>query len=507
MSIKLYPPTVYLFAYSSADSYNKMSSNWLWKKCNNFIHQNLGYKLFTLQNSIKQEEDLRLSLEDLIAEQLYSKELPNYYQIQSEKIIRSYSTYKFYPLYIESSDRITKVHALRIDDTYTLGIKIFPKPKLKNKELTIEQLSKINFNKNNCLLFRQEGNNLFVGQNILIVVRLSRKYQNKSLEWLKDNVADQYIDTLFDKSYNKPIFNKSGQVFGTSTFEYSLYKYPDENHHIYIRLLNNKNEENIEQKTDSKVYYHFIELFLYKSRVIDAFKQIKILSQKAKNKNINIEQQIEDITSNAFNKDESRKLKIEFLNKQLLKFTQNSLKYGSILDYIEDWRNVLVDNAEKYQNKINEINSYYPNKNFDLLYSFSNITCINYENKVEKELNLFEYRLRHLDIMTDEIEHLIKQIKTNDEYAERENDRNQNIAIFAAATGIATAEIANNNINDKYADKPYYDIFLDPDFIQRFVYSILFGCFVAICLWIIWRIWKSCYQRYQHFTTRKNKNL
>ena len=177
------------------------------------------------------------------------------------------------------------------------------------------------------------------------------------------------------------------------------------------------------------------------------------------------------------------------LDKQLLKLTQSSLEYGNILECIEDWQNVLVDNTEKYKDKINEINSYYPNKNFDLLRSFSNRTCRNYQKKVDKELNIFEYRFRFLDVITDEMQHLIKQIKENHEYTERENDRNQNITIFAAATGIATAEIANSNFGE-IKNIPYYKMLLNEEFIYRFLCSFLFGCVVGFCIWIAYMLVK-----------------
>ena len=73
-----------------------------------------------------------------------------------------------------------------------------------------------------------------MGHNIFIVAELPWENQNKSLEWLKNNVADQYINALFGESYNRPVFSKTGKVFGTSTFEYSIYKNPDENNHVYV---------------------------------------------------------------------------------------------------------------------------------------------------------------------------------------------------------------------------------------------------------------------------------
>ena len=76
MPLKLYPPKIYLFAYSfkdTSDSNNKKSTDWLWGKCNNIIHENLEFESFKLQYHLKKEEDLRLPLEDLTTERFSSQ--------------------------------------------------------------------------------------------------------------------------------------------------------------------------------------------------------------------------------------------------------------------------------------------------------------------------------------------------------------------------------------------------------------------------------------------------
>lgn len=504
MSIKLYPPKIHLFAYSSnikSDDSNNKGSDWLWDKCNNIISHNLGDKSFKIQDHIKKDEDVKLFLENLIIESSYSIELPQKSTIQSNKIIRNYYLYKFYPLNLKNSHRIAKVNALRIADAYALGISIYPISELADEKLTIKELIKINFNKNNCLLLKEEGNNPFLGQNILITANLQHKYRHKSSEWLKKHIADRYINVFFNDSYKQVVFKKYDRLFNTPVFEYSIYKYPDENHYIYIQLLTDDRKD-IEKGAFYRAYYHFLELFLYRSKVIDAYKKIKIFSLKAKYENINIEKQIDEIFNNAFNQNEIYKSKIEALNKQLIELTQNSLEYVNILDSIEDLRNILIENTEKYKDKIEEINSYYPNQKFNVLREFATRICIKYLNEVEKQLNIFEYIFKILDIRTNGIKNLIKQIKTKHESIEKENDRNQNIAIFAAASGLATAEIANSNFAEMVqkdfpaSNTSYYQMFFNENFIMRFTYSFLFGCFVAICLWVVWRIQKPFYRRY-----------
>lgn len=233
---------------------------------------------------------------------------------------------------------------------------------------------------------------------------------------------------------------------------------------------------------------------MYKSQAIYACKQITEISENLRDKNIKLENKfINTIIKKASHKKSFNQLDLEFLNDQLLELTQMSLEYGKKLRSIEDSQDILIENAEDYIEKIDEMKIYFPTHSIDFLRYFGVKTCNSFKHKVAKDLSYFQHRYRFLDTIADGFSNLIKEIERKREYTERENDRNQNITIFAAASGLGTAEVVGSNFKEIIEDKFVSTLpIINKEFIKNYpfvsviVYSFAFSFFVGITLLWSW---------------------
>lgn len=126
-----------------------------------------------------------------------------------------------------------------------MGLSFYPKRELENKKFTIQEIKQYNLNPHNCLFLSQENNSPFLGQTILITAKLTGKDLKKSLEWLKNHIADEYLDALFieNKNLRKPAFNRAGKLFGRPVFEYGIFRQLDSYIHVFVWLIEDKDEK------------------------------------------------------------------------------------------------------------------------------------------------------------------------------------------------------------------------------------------------------------------------
>ncbi|NJL79887.1 MAG: hypothetical protein HC815_16475 [Richelia sp. RM1_1_1] len=251
MGCKIYLPTIHLFAYSRAPKLEDLladekniNPDWLWEKCNSMVRTKLSYELNL--KAFLQEENKEVSGELLINQKLSEQDKPEFIDIPIDKKIDSYDIENYFPISIkEENDILAEIYPLRLYESYALGLSFYPKRELENKKFTIQEIKQYNLNPHNCLFLSQENNSPFLGQTILITAKLTGKDLKKSLEWLKNHIADEYLDALFieNKNLRKPAFNRAGKLFGRPVFEYGIFRQLDSYIHVFVWLIEDKDEK------------------------------------------------------------------------------------------------------------------------------------------------------------------------------------------------------------------------------------------------------------------------
>ena len=89
---------------------------------------------------------------------------------------------------------------MKLYDSYALGLNFYPKAELRNNKFNLDEIKEYGLNPSNCLVLSQANNSPLLGQTILITAKITGKNKNKSSEWLKNNIADQYIKALFPEN-------------------------------------------------------------------------------------------------------------------------------------------------------------------------------------------------------------------------------------------------------------------------------------------------------------------
>jgi hypothetical protein len=418
MGCKIYLPTVHLFAYSRGKKSNgslevtdNIDSDWLWQQCNQIIKTKLAYE-FELKSFLR-KENKKVSAENLINEELSKEEL-DFIHISLDKKIQSYDIDNYFPISIQQENDVkAEIYPLRLYDSYALGLNFYPPQQLNNKKFNIEEIKEYQLNADNCLFLPQENKNPFLGQTILITAKLTGKDRNKSSEWLKNNIADQYLEALFhqDTNFRKPAFNRAGKLFGRPVFEYGISRQLDNYIHVLIWLINDKDEKHIFERTYSKI----LDLFFFRTKVINAYKETRKHSEQAKRRNLRIEKKLEDMVGGSSSKKGLNNLHLTEIYDNLVELNKMSVIYANMLRDIEDHQNTIVNNSRNYSDKVREIKSIFPSESLGFLSFFGERTCRSFKDQVTAELGYFQHGIDLVDNVVDALRGQIAIEQTNRE--------------------------------------------------------------------------------------------
>ncbi|TAH21267.1 MAG: hypothetical protein EAZ10_15065, partial [Oscillatoriales cyanobacterium] len=226
---------------------------------------------------------------------------------------------------------------LRIDDSYALGLQIRVPEKVNNiKTPAVDVTIFKEFNPDNCLLpdFVQS----YFGQTLLLTAWLSVEQNQAAREdsqFLK-GLAQQCLEKLISGD-NLPNFYRQGELFGSPILEYGDPNRQDTEYHIIVWFFNSSATEEIWDETR---YSDFVELFLYRNKIIRAYrdtrKLYRVISEEYKQIELNI-----DATFKYLRQDEAqqRQLKgaglkeeeLERLERQTIEMPPRAVKYARLL--------------------------------------------------------------------------------------------------------------------------------------------------------------------------------
>ncbi|WP_373534296.1 hypothetical protein [Microcoleus sp.] len=352
-SSKIYAPNVYLFAFHLCKSLESESnvpveSTSLWHKCNDILQDKLAVNA------------------EFNASNLYMKKQPAGLRVNliNQQNVNDRNSLPFAKEIAVDNQQIPLngfAQPLRIDDSYALGLQIRIPEKVNGVKTPDVDVSIFKeFNPDNCLLpdFVQS----YFGQTILITAWLSVE-QNQAArddpQFIK-NLGKQCLENLISGD-NLPDFSRQGELFGSPILEYGNLSQPDSYCHVIIWFFNSPTTDDIWDETR---YSDFMDLFLYRNKILRAYrdsrKLYEVIREEYKQIEFDIDKTFEYLERDRAGQRQSKGAglnedELEYLETQMIKLPQRAVKYARMLSDLQFRENTIAINAQNYQDKLNEI--------------------------------------------------------------------------------------------------------------------------------------------------------
>ena len=509
MNSKIFPPNIHLFAYSlnkltenhsysittlEQENTEQHKSEFIWDKCDEIIYKILESDSFKVKTLLVDENPL-FPFTNLVSKQKLNLqnifEQPENIQITIDKKIDSYDIHDYYPITIKNNKQTEgDIYALHLYNSYAFGFNIYPSPEKKRRRLPVEQIQLLNLNPDNCLIFQEDDNQFFLGQTLLITAKIRGKNQNKSLEYLKNNIADKYLDAIFPKNYIKPPFNRAGKLLGRPIFEYGIFRQLDFNYrHILVWLMfDEKDEKNIVEKC----YSRLLDLFLFRTKIVHAYKETREHTKLARKKYWEIESEIDNIQKKSYNK--KGELNLKKLNELIIKLNTMSVAYANMLRDIEDHQSTIVDNTRNYNDKVKELRSTFPGESLSFLVFFGERTCRSFQEQVAAELGYFQHGIDLVDNVVDAFRGQVAIEQTNRERQLQVTILSVSFGMTAAGNIVSSYEVGVGGSSQKL-EPLNLESFLKNFNGYHFGYSLMISIFAGLAVWLIaWRLFNLIFK-------------
>ncbi|MGB7713095.1 MAG: hypothetical protein WBL95_26765 [Microcoleus sp.] len=484
-SSKIYAPNVYLFAFHLCNALESESNSsvelvTLWQKCDEILQAKLavgtGFNGCYLD---KKDEPVGWRV-NLINKQV----VENRNSLAFTKEIS-----------VENQPITLKGFALpmRIDDSYALGLKIFVPEKVNGIKTPAVDVSIFQeFNADRCLLpdFVQS----YFGQTLLLTAWLSVE-QNQAAradsQFLK-GLGKQCLEK-FIYGQNLPDFYRQGELFGSPILEYGNPSQLDGNSHILIWFFNSSVTDEIWDETR---YSDFMDLFLYRNKILRAYRDSRKLYAVTREEYKQIELDI-DKTFNYLQRDQSQQRhskgvglkeeELEYLASQMIEMPPRAVKYARMLIDLEFRQNTIAINAQNYQDKLNQISldikaaKKYNGSDADLsfLEAFSKETCPQFQRQIQADLGYFKHGSGLLEQATEAIRAIVA-------IEEAYRDAKLEVTIQAVGFGLGAAGVVASSapyfIKQDAPSQKFYLPLIKVE-IHPFVLVLLISIGAGVAVW------------------------
>ena len=400
---KIYAPNVYLFAYHlckppETESSSPVELTKLWDKCNEILQAKLAVgKPFNGSYLSKKDEPLGWRV-----------------NLINKQVVGGRNSLAFAKDISHDNQQISLkgfAEPLRIDDSYALGLQIRIPEKVNNIKTPAVDVSIFKeFNPDNCLLpdFVQS----YFGQTLLLTAWLSVEQNQAAREdsqFLK-KLAQQCLEK-FISGDNLPNFYRQGELFGSPILEYGNPSRQDTGCHVIVWFFNSSATDEIWDETR---YSDFVELFLYRNKILRAYRDTRKIYLVTREEYKKIELNI-DATFKYLRQDEAqqRQLKgtglkaeeLERLERQTIEMPPRAVNYARLLMDLELRQNTIAINAKNYENKLYQISldlksrKKYNEGDCDLsfLELFSKETSPQFQEQIKADLGYFTHGTGLLD--------------------------------------------------------------------------------------------------------------
>ncbi|MEG5063748.1 hypothetical protein QUB33_09005 [Microcoleus sp. B3-A4] len=412
---KIYAPNVYLFAYHLCQPLESESSSpvefaSLWQKCDEILQTKLAVgKAFNGSYLSKKDEPAGWRVN------LINKE---------KEVVGNRNSLPFAKNISHDNQPITLkgfAQPLRIDDSYALGLQIRVPEKVNGIKTPAVDVSIFKeFNPDNCLLpdFVQS----YFGQTLLLTAWLSVE-QNQAARadsQFLQALGKQCLEKLIS-GQNQPDFYRQGELFGSPILEYGNPSQPDSYCHIIIWFFNSPTTDEIWDETR---YSDFMDLFLYRNKILRAYHDSRKLYAVTREEYKQIELDI-DKTFKYLQRDQAQQKQskgaglkeeeLKYLETQMIEMPPRAVKYARMLIDLEFRQNTIAINAQNYQDKLNQISldikaaKKYNDNDADLsfLAAFSKETCPQFQRQIQADLGYFKHGSGLLDQATEAIRAIV----------------------------------------------------------------------------------------------------
>jgi hypothetical protein len=416
--MKIYAPNIHLFAFQlykgasvNTNSLTKQDIQ-LWHSANYIVKNTLEHDLQLTQRIV----DIANEPKGLRVELIKPSEVKQ----------DDYSINFAGKITDQNQDILIKgfVYPIRIYDSYAFWLNLRRSEKeADNQTLTedvdVSLLSQ--FNPQNCLSLIPDK--YFLGQTLLITAWITLEdKQNKTNYY---DIAQECLTAIFSNTNNKPEFNRQGKLFDSPIFEYGLFSQLENYQHVIIWLFDNPQaDEKLNQ-----CYQELFDLFFFRSKVVKAFQDSRIIYQKIAAAYDEIENTIENIKlTTAYDE-----ITIEILNQltgKLKELPQESLKYTRLLRNLKDYQNTIDINRNNYQEKLRQIKAATQDDNLSILEKFYYQDCERFYKQINADIGYFEQGTNLLEQATASIRGIVEIEQTK-----RDRSLNNTVQILGIGLG------------------------------------------------------------------------
>ena len=435
--MKIYAPNIHLFAfqlYKGANlnqEYLKTQDIQLWCSANDIVSTTLKYNLQLTRRIVDITNEPKGVRVDLIKP---SEVKDGDYSISvAGKFINNNQK--------QNLDVLIKgfVYPIRIYDSYALWLNLRrPEKEADNKTLTkdvdVSLLSQ--FNSQNCLSLIPDK--YFLGQTLLITAWIT--LEDKQNQTNHYNIAQECLRAIFPKTDTKPELNRQAKLFGSPIFEYGLFSQLENYQHVIIWLFDN-------QQADDKLnqcYQELLDLFFFRSKVVKAFQDSRIIYKQIATAYDEIENTIENIKSTTASDEITIKI-LNQLTEELKELPQESLKYARLLRNLKDYQNTIDINRNNYQEKLRQISAATQDDNLTILETFYQQDCNRFYQQINADIGYFEQGSTLLEQATASIRGIV-------EIEQTKRDRSLEVTINTLGIGFGGGAIVSGVVT-QHIDK------------------------------------------------------
>ncbi len=439
-SSKIYAPNVYLFAFHLCNALNSESNSpvkfaSLWHKSNEILQDKLAVNT------------------ELNVNNLYIKNPPAGLRVNliNKQAVGNRNSLPFdKEIFFENQLIPVKGFALpmRIDDSYALGLQIRIPEKVNNIKTPDVDVSILKqFNPDNCLLpnFVQS----YFGQTLLLTAWLTEEQKQAAPgnPQLIKNLGKECLEKLISGD-NLPDFFRQGELFGSPILEYGDISRLDSYCHVIIWFFNSAITDEIWDETR---YSDFMDLFLYRNKILRAYadsrKLYAVIREEYKQIELDIDKTFQYLRRDRAQQRQSKgtglnEKELEYLETQMIELPPRAVNYARLLIDLQFRENTIAINAENYQNKLNEISldiissKKYNDRDADLsfLAAFGTQNCPRFQRQIQADLGYF----KHGTVLLDKAMEAIRGVVSIEEAY---RDAKLEVTIQAVGFGLGVAGV------------------------------------------------------------------
>jgi len=428
MTHKIYAPSVHLFAFhqrnglASDSSPVESANSRLWQKCDQIFEK------LKIEN-LKLTQELAPPKESDSSRVLLAKA-----EIKEQNVSPPFDvSLPFDVQILLDESEVVKIagfaYPLQTPDSYALWLNL-RRPERENgqKTASVEPALLGKLNPDNCLL--PEFIDSSLGQTLLITAWLTEGQNSQDKLFLKE-LANQCVNNFIPAPDKRPSFNRDGLLFGSPIFEYGIINQPPPYRHILVWLLCHS----VTEIKFGKCYQELMELFSYRSKIVQAYQTSRSVCKQVSEEYGNIEREIEII----YQLSEGRLRDSEMLRfkEQLKLLPKRALEYSRFLRDLQQCRHTIGINAHKYEDKVNQIQSKLQSDSLEFLQTFSQKNCLSLQEQIQADLNYFEHGVGLQEKMLGAIRGMV-------EIEQAERERHLQDTVGWLGVGIGTAAVVGS---------------------------------------------------------------